>query len=73
MEKSQYTIAVLINTPLKNNYHPWVVHNNNSSTEINIQAQMVHYLERYVVIRAKFDSVGKIAYSTLGLLSTVCG
>ena len=34
---------------------------------------MAHYLERHVVIRAKMDGVEKLAYSTLGLLSTVRG
>ena len=34
---------------------------------------MVHYLERHVVIRAKIYCVEKMAYSTLGLLSTVRG
>ena len=34
---------------------------------------MAHYLERHVVIRVKMDGVEKLAYSTLGLLSTVCG
>ena len=34
---------------------------------------MVHYLERRVVIRAKTNDVEKMFFSTLGLLSTVCG
>ena len=40
------------------------------STEIKVQAQVAHYLERRVVIRAKID---RMIYSTLGLLSTVSG
>ena len=68
------TVAVLINTPPKNNfndYQPRVAHN--QSTEINIQAQVAHYLERRVVISEKIDGVEKMACSTLGLLSTVRG
>ena len=34
---------------------------------------MVCYLERQVVIRVKIDGVEKMAYSTLGILSTVRG
>ena len=32
-----------------------------------------HYLERCIVIRAKTESVEKMVYSTIRLLSTVCG
>ena len=52
------TVPVLINVSQKNNYQPWV-------------AQVVHYLERYVVIRAKIGSVKEMVYSTIKLLSTV--
>ena len=34
---------------------------------------MVRYLERRVVIRAKIGRCGKMASSTLEILSTVCG
>ena len=39
----------------------------------NVQAQLAHYLERCIIIRAKIDSVEKMVHSTLGLLSAVRG
>ena len=38
------TVSYLINTPLKNNYRSWVVHN--YSMEINVLVQVAHLLER---------------------------
>ena len=37
------------------------------------KAQVAHYLQRRVVIRAKIDGVETMAHGTLGLLSTVRG